>query len=653
MSAHSSKPPPNEAPKPTSLAALQRENEALRSQLAAAKAQLLATQTRDRVLLEALGEAILVTDGQGHILDLNEGAERIFGYRKGELLGQNLHTLLEAPGLGPSEQQAARGEALGIHRDGHRFPVVAGFGTWVEGEHKRCSVFVQDLTKRRAAELALQQSEQRFRQIADVLEDVLYLMEPDHTISYISPAYERVWGHPPDEVVRNRAEWLNHVHPEDLQRVTEAHVRALEGGHFEQEYRILRADETVRWIRDRVYVSRNDQGAIERYIGISEDVTETRELENALQHAQKMEAVGTLASGVAHDFRNLLQGIRGCAHMALRAKTTPERTQLYLNEIVQATQHGASLTDHLMAFSHRKDLQVRPSVLDDVLEHATTLISRLVGDHITLQLDLHCTGLHIMADPIQLEQVLLNLAANAADAMPTGGSLTFATALASSHEPNTPDHLRLTVQDTGLGMDPDTAKRAFEPFFTTKGPGKGTGLGLSTVHALTTKLGGRVYLESSPGHGTRFTFDFPICPARQPGDAPPNTRPTHSTRQRPDPKAGEATILLVEDNEAARIAIADFLREEGYQVLDSSHPHDALSLAQHHPRPVDLLLTDLALPEMDGEALYGDLAKKQPALSVVFMSGLPDRLRGEQYTYLEKPIDLDHLLQTIEQSLTA
>lgn len=529
------------------------------------------------------------------------------------------------------------------------------------------------------ADRALRGSEERFEQIARELKDVLYLMEPDHTITYVSPAYERVWGTPVLDVVKTRHEWLNFVHPDDHERVSQSHDRALaDHTAFQAEYRILRRDGEIRWIRDRVFPAHDAAGRVVRYIGISEDVTESRQLEESLHHAQKMEAVGTLVSGVAHDFRNLLQGISACANMGLREQSIPERTRYYVENLLAAAQRGTALTDQLMAFSHRKDIQPRATKLDAVLDHAALLIAPLLGPQVQLRLELGCGADSVMADPVQLEQILMNLATNAADAMPNGGSLTIRTASVELSTQQAAElklsqsghHLRLQVEDTGNGMDATTRAQIFEPFFTTKGPNKGTGLGLATVCALTTKLGGRVAVASEPGHGTRFTFHFPRC-APSPTLPEPSTQPAFAVRaptgaQPPPPREVEptadgtdfdssvqGTILVVEDNQAARIAIRDLFGDAGYRVLEAARPSEAITQAQTTPGTIDVLLTDFCLPEMDGDALATELQNSHPQLRVVFMSGLPDRPRRTSGTYLQKPIDLNVLEDAVQHALAA
>jgi PAS domain S-box-containing protein len=394
-------------------------------------------------------------------------------------------------------------------------------------------------------------------------------------------------------------------------------------------------------------------------IVIVRDLTAVRALEAQLRHAQKMEAVGRLAGGVAHDFNNLLTVITGRSQLLL-LKLPPESSLRRDVELVEETAHRASsLTRQLLAFSRKQMVQPRVVDLNEVVRGMETMLSRLIGEDIALATRLDPTAGCVRADPAQLEQMIVNLAVNARDAMPLGGRLTLETSyvrldegFARQHVGLRPGpHVRLVVRDTGVGMDGLIKAHLFEPFFTTKGPGKGTGLGLATVYGIVTQCGGAIRVESEPGQGAAFTIEFPRvdAPADLPGDAGAAGAAPH----------GSETVLLVEDEPEVRGLARDILHQQGYTVLEAAEGDEALRIGREHGGPIHLLVTDVVMPQMGGRELADRLRARRPEIKVLYVSGYTDDATLHQgvsqtgMAFLPKPFTAAALAHKVRQVLDA
>jgi PAS domain S-box-containing protein len=385
-----------------------------------------------------------------------------------------------------------------------------------------------------------------------------------------------------------------------------------------------------------------------------------RKLQEAQAHqAQKMEAVGRLAGGVAHDFNNLLAVISPYAEL-LRDEAPPGSRQWQdLDQILAAAERGRLLTRQLLTFSRQRVLQATILSPDDAIRGVEALLRRLLGEDIELTTRLQAGGSPVRADSSQFEQVLINLAVNARDAMPTGGQLVITTATWGVDEQSLSLHgLRgagryvvLTVTDTGVGMDAATRSRVFEPFFTTKAPGKGTGIGLATVYGIVTQAGGQITVYSEPGRGTTFRLYFPE--ATEPSVSPRPAAATHSREE----LRGTETVLLVEDDVAVRGAAVDILRRSGYTVLVATSAEDAQGIAARHQQQIDLVISDVVMPRMSGPTLLATLRRHRPALKVLLVSGYTGEalaVRGEvgpELPFLEKPFSVTALLSKVREVL--
>lgn len=401
----------------------------------------------------------------------------------------------------------------------------------------------------------------------------------------------------------------------------------------------------IRWLR--VTARPLGQGAVVSFI----DITDQRRQDEILRQAQRMEAVGRLAGGIAHDFNNLLTVILGYTEMLLQ-QPRPESTASDLQGIRRAATRAADLTRQLLAFSRRQVLQPRVVQLNELATETSKMLGRLIGENIRLRMELAPDLWMVRADPTQLDQILLNLAINARDAMPTGGDLTVRTRNLGADETFVASrtgmipgrYVELSVEDTGTGMDGETLQHIFEPFFTTKGFGKGTGLGLATVYGVVKQSGGWIYCSSAPGRGTCFQVFLPRV------DAEDRSRPASEGRAR----GGSETILLVEDEAPVRRIARTILEKAGYRVVEASTAEEALGVAA---QPVSLLLTDVIMPGMSGRDLALRLLSARPDLKVIYTSGYPDdALGGHQIlepgvAFLEKPFTAEGLLSKVRSVL--
>jgi PAS domain S-box-containing protein len=508
------------------------------------------------------------------------------------------------------------------------------------------------------AEEALVQSEERFRQIAETIEEVFWISDPfTSKMIYLSPAFERVWGRSVASLFENPDIFVQSIHPDDRARVLADLEVQKEGLPFDHEYRIMLPDGAIRWIWDRAFPAQDAAGKVIRYVGVALDVTERKVLETQLRQAAKMEAVGQLAGGVAHDFNNLLTIINGYSEIVMENLDADAKSSAYLKEVRNAGERATSLTRQLLAFSRQQVLTPQVLNLNTVVSNVQKMLRRLIGEDIELCTILDPSLSPIKADPGQLEQVIINLAVNARDAMPTGGTLSIETsnvelgvAYAQSH-PNAKlgPHVVLSVADTGVGMTPETKAHIFEPFFTTKEQGKGTGLGLATVYGIVKQSEGFIWVYSELGQGSVFKIYLPIV----------NEGLSHKgvAKVGPDSSVGTETILLVEDEDGVRSPARLALSSAGYQVLDVKDGKSALAVCSSFEGPIHLLLTDVVMPQMSGPEVASKVAANRPGIRVLYMSGYTDDavvrhgVLSHDMPFIQKPFSPATLRQKIRQVL--
>ncbi|MBK6457164.1 MAG: PAS domain-containing protein [Gemmatimonadetes bacterium] len=473
-----------------------------------------------------------------------------------------------------------------------------------------------DVTERRRILAALYESEELFRELAENVDAVFYLARPDALgVDYVSPGFWSIWGRTPAELLESPGLWMAAVHPEDRARVKEVFEHDRAG--FHAEYRIVRPDGSVRWISDRSFPVRDAAGELVRIAGVATDETTRRTLEMQLLQAQRLESIGRLAGGVAHDFDNLLTVI--LSHAAF-ARQDIKQADEDLAAIERAGARAAELTGQLLAFARRQVIEPRVLDLNALTSQIDRMLRRLIGEHVQLETALEPQLWPVRADPAQLEQVLLNLAVNARDAMPNGGTLTLETAnvvldegYVTTHADVVPgEYVMLAVSDNGEGIDPALLPMIFEPFFTTKPSGVGTGLGLATCYGIVRQAGGHIWAYSERGKGATFKIYLPRVQGVA-GDV--------STEVTGTPARGSETVLLVEDDVSVRAIAVRALRAQGFVVLEAGNGVEALEVARAFGGVIHILVTDVVMPRLGGKELAAQLTKERPRMMVLFASG--------------------------------
>jgi two-component system cell cycle sensor histidine kinase/response regulator CckA len=622
---------------------------------------LRSSEQKLRLLANNLTEMVLAYDMERRLIFVNPAVERLTGYSMTELQREEficwVHPEDRSRMLGYWEKLF---EGSAYCDEEYRLVTKDGQTKWVTGtwgpilDDRGRQIGVQgserEITERKLAE-------ERFRQLAENLDQVFWMLDINtNKALYVSPAFEKVWARSPGALYEDRDWLLETVLPEDRDRVA-AFLAKITSGPAEECYRIVRPDGTVRWIHARAFVVRNPEGKPYRVAGIMEDITAQRELEEQLSQTNKMEALGRLAGGVAHDFNNLLTVICGYSQMLLETTSTGDAARSRLEQILNAANRASVLTKQLLAFSRRQVVRPRLVNVNHLLTNMKTMLGRIIGEHITIETTLDPELGLIKSDPHQMEQVVMNLAVNARDAMPNGGVFRIETRMADAPRSIAAGiagvsgkQVQLTISDTGCGMDERIRERAFEPFFTTKGVGRGTGLGLSTVYGIVHQNQGSIYVSSQPDRGTTFELQFPVVAEEETDEMAPS-----KPARKPD---ATATILLVEDEPAVRSLVQEMLQQLGYTVLVAPDGYEALKLAEENRAEIHLLLTDVIMPLMNGHELATRLEANRPGTKVLYMSGYTyDVLAfhgiGREIDFIQKPFSAAELAEKLEKVLSA
>jgi PAS domain S-box-containing protein len=501
---------------------------------------------------------------------------------------------------------------------------------------------------------ALLRSEEKYREMVENLNDIIFALDSENTVTYISPVIEPLSGYSPQEIIGRS--FADFIYPEDLPDLNRSLQKVLSGSLEPLEYRVLTKSGETRWVRSSSRPMYQD-GRIVGLRGILTDITEQRNLEEQFLKSQKMEAIARLTGGIAHDFNNVLTAILGYSELLANRLENDEELHPHVQEIVNAADRAASLIRQLLAFSRKQVLQPKVLDLNKQVQDMQKLLKRLIGEDIRLSTRLDPQLGLVKVDPSQIEQVLMNLAVNARDALPEGGQLTIETSNVVLDEQYARDHVSaapgpyilLSVSDNGSGMDKETQTKIFDPFFTTKELGKGTGLGLSTVYGIVKQSGGNIWVYSEPGLGTTFKIYLPRV------DALVETE--QKTRAARKSTGGTETILLVEDEDMVRELIELGLTRDGYSVLESRSPREALELCRRHEGPIHLLITDIIMPEMSGRDLAEQMQTMYPEVRVLYMSGYTDDVIVHHgileagIDYLQKPFGPGALSQKVREIL--
>jgi two-component system cell cycle sensor histidine kinase/response regulator CckA len=639
--------------------------ESRRAQQLIEQAQGQAREQEERFLqlAQTIDEVFFVMDAQHQeTLYINPAYEKTWG-RSCQSLYDNPRSFVESVPTGDRERlteymdRVSRGEHAGKLE--YRIIQPNGNIRWLlahavpirneHGEVYRIGGVALDITESREAQMALEEIAERLRKLTETSFDAIDITQ-DGVIQEANPGYLKMFGYDRMEDVIGRPviDFVTEASRDDVERRLANNIEGtyeLEGLRKDGKKLFLEATARTHMIRGRTV-----------RITALRDMTERRGLEDQFRQAQKMEAVGRLAGGVAHDFNNLLTVILSYTDMLIEGVSSKDPRVEDLSEIRKATVAAASLTRQLLAFSRQQVIEPRLINLNDIVERSEKMLRRLIGEDIQVQTTLSSAPLTVMIDPGQLEQVMMNLAVNARDAMPTGGKLTLETAnvtldadYARDHWPVVPGKFAmLAMSDIGCGMDEATRALMFEPFFTTKAAGQGTGLGLATVYGIVKQSNGFIWVYSEPGKGTSFKIYFPLF------DSTPEL---YANEQPPEPpRSGTETILLAEDATAVRVAARQILERFGYTVLEAANGTDALIIGENGAI-IDLLLTDVVMPEMSGRELVDKFARLRPKTKVLFMSGYTDDaivrhgVLRKGTAYLQKPFSPDTLARKVRDVL--
>jgi len=610
-----------------------------------------------------------MSDADGRIVLANAEAESLFGYACGELVGRTIDALVperlreeerekRAAFLAdPAGDGGARRESHGARLDGTEIPLEITLRVVAAHDQTFLLSSIVDIRSRKRAD-------ERFQIAVESSPNGMVMIDGEGRIVLVNREIERMFGYSRTELLGqliellvpdrfrgthagDRAAFLHHPQARAMGAGRDLHGVRKDGTEIPLEIGLnpITTDEGVFVLGSVLDISARKRAEDERL-----------RLEEQLRHAQKMEAVGRLASGIAHDFNNVLMGIMSCGTLVKHTLATDHPANPIIDDMCSAAERGATLSRDLLNFSRRRPADAVPSQLNEVVRVAERMLRQMIGEDIALVVELCPSGGAIVGNPTHLEHILLNLAVNARDAMPKGGKLRIATRDVQLMQPlqtrgrvlEPGPYVSLTVEDSGTGMPPATRERLFEPFFTTKEIGTGTGLGLYTVYSITQQLGGGIDVESEVGVGTRFILHFPSREGLR------LAKPLPTATQSTSTSAASARILIVEDERLIRISLGRMLSQMGYEVLEASTAAKALNVASTNK--IDLVLSDMVLPDASGAELARSLRAGQPALKVLFMSAYPNDLLIQQgrippgTTSLQKPFDEETLARAVRSA---
>jgi len=633
-----------------------------------AEAEHELSEQRFRAIFDSASVGIVVVDDAGCLVESNRAFRDMVGYSEAELRSIPFSAYTHPDDLLPNLELFE--ELRAGKRDSYRMEkryLRKGVPVWVNLSTSRLSdssrrgglllAVVEDITEKRQAEEALRESEERYRELFENADDAHFTAGVDGRIISVNRAAERMSDYSRGELVGKQ--FTDLLAPEALEATERAFAAKLQGRSETSVYESAILAKNGR--RIAVEVSSRPIIDGDRLVGIQgsvRDISERRKLEQQLHQAQKMEAVGRLAGGIAHDFNNLLTAIGGYSELLLSRLGPGDPLRREAEEIRRAGGRAASLTTQLLAFSRRQMLQPKVVDANAILAETQSMLGRLIGEDVELLTRPARDLWHVRADPGQLQQVIVNLAVNARDAMPEGGRLTIETrnAKVDSRQASrllpmpAGEYVQLSVSDTGVGMDAETRSHVFEPFFTTKDLGGGTGLGLATVYGIVKQSEGFVFVASEPGQGATFDVYLPRVEEELEGLPAP---------LEPSPLFGFETVLLVEDEDVVRELVRELLEGHGYTVLEARNGEEAVRLCRGYDRRIDLLLTDVVMPKLGGRELAERVAAERPGMRILFMSGYTDVFNDGSGVlppgggFIQKPFSTAVLAQHVRELLDA
>jgi PAS domain S-box-containing protein len=631
-------------------------------------------------ILEAIPDAVAAVNQQGVIIQINSQTETLFGYTRDELIGQSVEVLVperqrsqhhqhrESFHARPKIRRMGSGlDLYGRRRDGSEIPVEISLSPVTTGNGSIVLSVIRDISDRKRIEedlrraneeldrrktRELRDSQNRLALIVDSSQDAIIGKNLDGIITQWNKGAEAIYGYTSTEMIGRH---ISVLCPDDRVDEIPAILDKIRSGQRVEYFESVRVTKDGRRLNISISVSpiHDGEGRVVGASAIARNITAQKKIEDELRQSQKMEAIGRLAGGVAHDFNNLLGIVTACTEL-LRVRVDQE-SQEFVDNIAEASKRGASLTRQLLAFSRRQSVQAQILDLNERLKEVSKLVKPLMGDDVEIMLPSRGSAAVIEIDPAQLDQIVLNLAVNARDAMPRGGKFIIDTGLfdidesfAREHSMTPGCYVMLAISDTGTGMDEATRLRIFEPFFTTKESGKGSGLGLATVYGIVKQFGGHIWVYSELQHGTTFKIYLP--------SAEHKLGLASESRAEVLPVRREGTaILLAEDDPLMRKLTRKMLEEHGYKVHEAVNGEAALDTIAKSNR-IDLTLTDVVMKGINGPELVLRLMDSHPEMKVVYMSGYTGELMASQglqagFPLLEKPFTRAALLKTIDEAL--
>ena len=631
----------------------------------------------NRFIVENASEAILTFDSDGKMMDANKMGCRYLGYDRNALLSMHIYdidrhfTRANWPQHWSAMSRAGNEVIETEHRckDGSYVPVEVAINFVCFKETDFCCAFVRDMSSHRRAEQELREREELFRQLAEHIREVFWLYDQiNNKTLYISPACQEIWGRPVTSFYQPETSLRHAAHDEDRDRVLRAFIDEAPGGDYDETYRIVRPDGTTRWIRDRGFPIRDELGTVYRIAGIAEDITRSKmiedermRLETQLRQAQKMEAIGQLTGGIAHDFNNILACILGYTDLALELYGSDPKSKLtkYLTEVFRAGERARELVAQMLLFSRGGKGDAKPLFLQDAAKETLKMLKSMLPTTIMVEFNEQDGTPAVQIDPVQCQQLIMNLSLNASVAMGVHGTLAIDIATvslengicSSCHGGISGNWVQISVTDTGNGIAESIRSKIFEPFFTTKEVGKGSGMGLAVAHGIVHEHAGHIIVETETGQGSTFKILFQSVEET----AQTRARTEAALKRAAHEKGGGGWILVVDDEHAIAGLMRDILKSWGYEVACLTDSTKALERFRESPDLFDLVITDQTMPKMTGMELAAHLREIRKDTPVILCTGYSELVDEEGARdlnirgYLHKPLELPRFSKLVKK----